>query len=324
MLRRLLWVSCLWLALPPAAQAGIDKDLELRVKLLGSRVVRPQEPIQLRIELTNRSRNRSYTVVKPGDGSGVGWREPHVYFTAEARAKDGTWKALPKRSLARCGMFDPDWNKDVVKLGPGRALLLKDWLPAPERAVEYQQPGAIRVYVHYVYSRGRAAKGKRTGAVSPGRMGATPGFHLVSKPVQLKVIRPLDLRLKVKRRRLAAGWNHQLSRILSVTLENRSGQKQVLTRPTTTGEAQLHLELKDKPGRSPRIDQPTTRSGALPLRPGQTATMLGRGVKGLDGYWSYPEAGKVLLRAVYTLTRKPRGEIASDWVEIEFFKRRPR
>ena len=301
----------------PARGAQIEKDLQLRVKRLGARVVGPQEPIKLQIELVNRSRTRSHHVVKPGDGSEMGWREPRVYYTAEVREADGSWTELPRRTMARCGLFDPDWRKDVVELEPGRSIPIKDWLPPPERAVELQRPGEVRLFVHYRYSQGRAAKGGPP-KVTPGtgRMGDTPGFHLVSSPVTIRVVRPLDLVLKAIKPRLAAGWSHRLSKILTVTVTNRSKKPVAVT----SGADELRFELEGNHGRAPRIDT-SSKPAPISLRPGQTASLLGAGR--LDGQWSYPEAGKLRVRVVYTPSSPAaHGEIASGWVELELFKKK--
>jgi len=317
MLERNVILLCLLLARGPAWGAQtIEKDLHLRVKLLSSRVVRPQEPVNLRIELVNRSRTRHH-VVKPGDGSEMGWREPHVYYTAEVREADGSWTELPRRRMARCGLFDPDWRKDVVELKPGGSIPIKDWLPPPERAVELQRPGQVRLFVHYRYSQGRAAKGGPPKVTpSTGRMGDTPGFHLISSPVTIRVVRPLDLELKAIKPGLAAGWSHRLSKILSVTVTNRSKKRVTMT----AGATELRLELEGNQGHAPRID-PSSKPTPISLGAGQTVSLLGAGR--LDGQWSYPEAGKLRVRAVYTPAgRAGQGEIASGWVELELFRKK--
>lgn len=125
-------------------------------------------------------------MVKPGDGSEVGWREPWVWFEAERREGDGTWKTVAPPMLGRCGLYDPNWEKDALELAPGAALAIKDWVP--DVGVAFQmKPGTYRVVVHYAF-RGGATKGHLP-APGPRRvMVDVAPFEVVSKPVEVTII----------------------------------------------------------------------------------------------------------------------------------------
>jgi hypothetical protein len=109
-------------------------------------------------------------IVLPGDGSAVGWREPHVYFTAERWSKKG-WSKVARRPLSRCKQYDRNWHDEVVELSGGKRLSIKSWFDNPDR---FQiTAGRYRFFAHYEY---RAPK-------KSGPMGDMPSFHIVSQPV---------------------------------------------------------------------------------------------------------------------------------------------
>ena len=102
---------------PTPFRAQIDRELAIEVRL--PKVVEVGESVQPEINLINRS-ERSYLVVKPGDGSGVGWREPHVYYSAEIDVGGGRWQPIPKKWIGRCGSMiligrRTSWNWSQAK-----------------------------------------------------------------------------------------------------------------------------------------------------------------------------------------------------------------
>src|SRR6185436_6249645 len=99
-----------------SALKEIRNDLVLEARLQGPGTFEPGQPIPLDLSVRNRSAGRKHRVVKPGDGSEAGWREPHVFFTAEKERRPGEWKPLERFGLPRCGVFDRDWEKDVMDL----------------------------------------------------------------------------------------------------------------------------------------------------------------------------------------------------------------
>jgi hypothetical protein len=147
-----------------------------------------------------------------------------------------------------------------------------------------------------------------------------PAFEIVSVPVELEVVRPLDLQLRV-RRPLATGVPTRLSDLFDVTLVNRSNGPVRVTEPTLAADARLELEIDGAFGgwrptiNTQRRNQAVTRA----LKPGESAALLGKGeLANLDGTWTYPKAGVVRVRAVYRAsTWKAGPTIRSKWVEVK-------
>jgi len=301
-------------------KADVERDLALEVKLISGDGVQPGQPVRLEIHLKNTSKERIYPVVRPGDGSEMGWREPHVFYTARIDKGDGSWQEVPKAGIARCGLFNAQWQEDVVELWPGKSIELKDWLAPPEMALELQQPGKVRLHVHYRYRGGITGKDPKTGKTfDTGKMRGMPAFELVSKPVEFEVLRPLDVVVSVKKP-LKANTPTRLSEILDVKLVNRSKGGIHVTAPTLSGDARLTFEI-EADGAAPTLseqDQPYGKKQLL--NPGDEAAILGDAplANGIDGTWEYPNPGKVELRAVYTTsTWKPGAAIKSEWLEVE-------
>jgi hypothetical protein len=142
-------------------------------------------PVALDIRLVNRGPKATW-VVKPGDGSEVGWREPWVWFEAEHRTASGAWEKLPTPQLGRCGLYDSNWEKDALALAPGASITIKDWMPDVMQAFQ-MKPGIYRVVVHYAF-RGGATKG-HIPAPGPRRvMVDVAPFEVVSAPVEITII----------------------------------------------------------------------------------------------------------------------------------------
>lgn len=171
-MRRMLLVLSL-LLLGARAQDG----LEIVVGARGPTTVKVGDSIELEAWLVNRGK-QAVTVVKPGDGSESAWREPYVYFTAERRQGDG-WTAVKRHGVGRCGLFDPDWEKDKVGLGPGEKLELMSWIPGPQAFFDLE-PGHYRFRVHYEFAEGAHGKGRAQDVKAT--------LAVVSDPIEVTVI----------------------------------------------------------------------------------------------------------------------------------------
>ena len=313
--------TCSCLSATEITKERIERDLALEVQLQSAKTIGPGEHIGLDISLVNKSKETTYPIVKPGDGSEVGWREPNVYFSAETQKADGKWENVPTTGYARCGLFDSDWQKDVVHLKPGTSITLKDWLASPSAMFELQQPGQVRLYVHYRYSGGTLGKGKETKAPPAlGKMKGIPAFEITSAPIELEVVRPLDIRVKMKSL-MKVKRKTTISEVLDIHLVNGSQKPIVVSSPTLSADARLRLEIKGEfPGWPPSlIEQKTTYGMKQELKPGEKVPLLGAGefANGMDGFWEYPVEDTVKLRAIYyCATWKPASVIISDWVEI--------
>lgn len=170
---------------PGPTKEQIERDLVLKVELKTAKPTASGERIELDVFLVNDSEQNTYPVVKSGDGSEVGWREPHVYFTASRKKSDGTWEDVPPAGYGRCGLYDPDWQKDVVRLGPGDNIKL-EWLPPPSVMLDLRKPGLVRLYVHYRYGRGASTRGQTPQTpVNLGGMEGLPAFEIVSAPIEI-------------------------------------------------------------------------------------------------------------------------------------------
>jgi hypothetical protein len=287
----------------------IQKDLRLNVRLLGARKVEPGVPIGVSMELVNDSKSRTYPVVKTGDGSDFGKRNPHVFFTATITGPDGKDQPVAKARYVRCKLYDVDWKKDVVELGPGRTIDLNPWVPAPSTLLEFQQPGHVRLAVHYACA-----------AIREG----VPAFEIVSAPVEFDVVRPLDLVVTV-RRPMRSETITGLADLLAVTLVNQSEVPMHVTAPTLAGNARVDFEIDGEfAGWRPNVSKARDSNAVnATLKPGEKASLLGKGelANGIDGTWEYPTEGVVRLRAVYRRsTWKNRSVILSDWVEVKVEK----
>jgi hypothetical protein len=281
----------------------VEKDLRLDVRLLRPKKIEPGVAVPLRMELVNTSKERTYAVVKPGDGSEVGLRTPHVFYTATVTRTDGETHPVPKAEYGRCGQFDRDRTKDIVALKPGEKLPLWRWLRPPDKMLELQEAGEVRLVVHY------SCRAVREGA---------PAFEVVSAPVVFEVVRPLEVVLKV-RKPLQTRVQTRLSELFDVTLVNRSNDPVEVKSPTDSGDARLRFEIGGEfAGWRPMIGKKqaaVTRA----LKPGEAAALLGAGelANGFDGTWTYPVADTVRVRAVYhRSTWKPASVIKSEWVKI--------
>lgn len=167
------FVAGLW----PLTAERVCEHLALEAKLVGPAERKAGEPIELKIELVNRSKV-PHKVVLPNDGSESRMREPHTFFSARLDGRE-----LTPGPVLRCGLFAEDWHRDVVELKPGERLRIDDRYLPPSVTLDLSRPGKLELRVHYAYTGGRSARG--TGELDPGPMGRTPAFELVSEPVAI-------------------------------------------------------------------------------------------------------------------------------------------
>jgi hypothetical protein len=297
----------------------IERDLALEVTLKNPKIVRPAEEINLDILLVNRSDEVVYPVVMPGDGSCAGWREPYVYFSAQLRKLDASWEEVPKARWGRCGLFDSNWQKDVIFLRPGDSFKFKEYYSCPSGMLELQQPGRIHLYVHYKYSAGRLRGDKATKKL--GMMKGIPAFEITSNPIEFELVRPLDIRVRVKAM-MKRKTKTKLSDILHVELVNNSkGLRVVYLPPSSDLRLEINGKFRGYWKYEPSLNKPKPSYGIeKKLRPGENVSLLGGRdfPNGSDGLWEYPEEGTVKLRAIYhSYYFKPSVYIMSNWVEVK-------
>jgi len=184
---------------PPHDGPDHARDLKLVAAFEGKTVPAGTSP-HVALTLVNTSKANTYLVVKPGDGSECGWREPHVYFTAEQLSAQRKWEPLQRYGLSRCGLYDFDWPKDVVELKPGEKLAVtNNWIPNPDFRLQFS--GKVRVTGHYDYQAGKGKSGVVRAVENRGRMYDTPAFAIASNPVEFEVVRPRDQQSEAERAR---------------------------------------------------------------------------------------------------------------------------
>ncbi len=167
-------------------------DLELVIVKRFPDVVRPGQILETGLVLRNTSPLGPHRVVRPGDGSDEGWREPHVWFEVHRKTADGAWAQAPKRKVVRCKSHKPDWREDVVEISAGGELDVRSWARDPSRYA-LQKPGAYRLTAHYAWRRQPVAG--TDGDL--GRMRDVPAFQIVSDAVPFTLERPLDVKIEV-------------------------------------------------------------------------------------------------------------------------------
>ena len=284
-------------ALPTKEQ--IESDLKLVASPPKERVIGAGTQPYIELKLVNTSKTRTHKVVKPGDGSECGWREPWVYVTAEQGTVEGTWVAMQRFNGGRCGLFDSNWPKDVVELKPGAELALTDWY-SPDQ-IECQFPGKIRLIGHYEYRAVGGKNGKPRPDAERGAMAGVPLFALTSEPVEFEVVRSFDVRAKVKKA-LKVGVETKASEVIEITVTNNSNKRQTVGNVSTNGygvgitpysENVTAIAFKDVP----------VYSSLKMLEPGETVTVFGGGdfASAADGPWKGLKAGTVRVRVSYGL-----------------------
>ena len=159
-------------------------DLSVAVTPKTSAQSKVGDPIELELSLKNAS-GKPLRVIKPGDGSESRWREPYVYYSAQ-RLEGDTWIDVSIQPIMRCGLYNSNWQADVVTLQPGKSLAIGDWIPGPQTFFELT-PGRYRFRLHYDYAAGENCKGQP--GVPPPVMQDVAPFHLISEPLEY-IIQP--------------------------------------------------------------------------------------------------------------------------------------
>lgn len=182
-----------------AQRVDFERDLELVARIAGATPVHAWWPLSITVDIVNRSASTSYPIVRPGDGSSDGRREPLAYFTAEVLARDGTWSAVPSRGGLSCGNYDPYWLDEIDRLAPGSARRLLNWTRAPD----LPDQGLVRLRAHYAYRAQPSGPqwGDRDSArqLGFGDMECVEPFELVSEPIEFVVEPPESTRGEIER-----------------------------------------------------------------------------------------------------------------------------
>lgn len=161
----------------PLTKERIEADLKIEV------TARRGGPFRFDAVLVNRSPDTVHRVVIPGDGSDVGWREPHVFQRGWTR-EGSAWRELKPRPIERCGMYDHHWQRSVRFLHPNEELAL---CRGGGAAFDFPK-GPARLSMHYHYGAGRTGKGGGGKPQEPtGLMRDLPAFEIASEAIEFNV-----------------------------------------------------------------------------------------------------------------------------------------
>lgn len=290
------WLGILMVLVVTSAHAR--DGLELEIALKTPTQIEPGAEVNITARLVNRSAV-PVDVVKPGDGSEVGWREPWIFYAATRTAPDGTTHEVPSSMWGRCGLFDQDWVKDIVTLAPGEALDVHTWIPEPSRALALDEPGTVTVRMHYTYL---STKSSRTPApVGPHRMSGVSAFEVVSNPLTITIATPLTLHAAVHpNAKLRVGRTVRLADIFELAVANPSTTSQVIITPGTPSTFQIETRPYSYI-RGLELPVPIASVLKLAVAPGQRVPLLGAGsrLSRTPGTWTPEEAGTFTLYFVF-------------------------
>jgi hypothetical protein len=297
---------------PFAAQ---HDDLRLELAVLGPRVLQPGERLRVQASVHNDSTHARHPFVLPGDGSEVGWREPSVGWSALVESSPGCWRPLPEARTARCGLFDANWAKDVVALDPGGTHVIEAlWA---DHTLRFDEPGRIRVRLHYVWNEGRTT---REPSVSPrsSAMAGVPAFELTSNTVEITVVRRFDLELVPKSRPPGTRPPTDLRDLVEVRLTNVSASAQKLVRPSAND---LTFELSGSVTSIPRGTwEPMPSQKKIPIASGASIPLLGAASPNpeLEYFVDHPVREPVEIRATFRPDpERPDIRVTSEWVDVD-------
>ena len=297
-------------------RAEVERDLVLTLDRAGRGPFQPGDDPQLRVVLSNRSRDRAYPVVLSGDGSDPGWREPHAWFELEVRGAGEAFHPPPPVQYARCGNFDEDWQKDVVLLAPGKSLDLP-WMSFYFQR-ELLAATAARLIAHYSY--GEQAKDLHAVPVS---LHAMPAYAIQSAPLVLPVARPLSLSL-VLHGPIPRGPGQLLAAAISITVSNVSKRPVPLATTGNGGQVSFELEYtgtdadgRPSPGELNVSEALTSGEAEEQILPGTSRALLGVGVR-TNEFWQLPPELHVLrIRAILSVASHDTYHLAaSPWVNV--------
>lgn len=168
-------------------------------------------------------------------------------------------------------MYDNDWHDEIATLTPGESVELA-WTPDPGWQLRLQQPGRVRVWAHYVFSAGAGFGDGRGASEDLAQMQGVPAFHLISAPLELEIVRPIDLVLRAKPR---AGRATRLSQAFELTLENHGAAARTLPLPNATNVRVLARRGDEQSALQDPEWERHERQAELALSRGESVSVLG-------------------------------------------------
>jgi hypothetical protein len=270
------------------ARNQVERDLTLTLHRTTTEGFEFERDPGFEVVLANGSKDRAYPVVLSSDGSEVGWREPHVFYTVEKRTPRSTaWQPAPERPLARCGNYDEDWGKDVVSLEPGRSVVLP-WFRF-YNVWDLEDATELRVVAHYTY--GEHAKDLRK--VVP-VLHTMPAYTLASNALELKVEEPMVLEIQMHGDWPAPG--RALAPAIEVVAVNESTRTLPFATADTGGNLEIDAEVETRQGILERLALQTglsTADARETLPPGGRRSVIGPTTKSTEFSSSLPDGARV-------------------------------
>lgn len=281
--------------LPP----DITRDLKLIAEVESGKTFEAGKMPWIVLTLMNTSKSRAYPIVMPGDGSEMGWRDPYVHFTAKQREVNGMWVSMKPWSSGRCSLFDWNWVKDVVDIRPGQRIPIGSNHFGEQ--YDFQYPGKVQLVGHYAYRAMGGTNGQPLPDKECGRMKDVPLFELVTDPVELEVVRPLDLRVRVKKS-FKVGVEERVDDVIEITVTNTSDQPVEVRSPGYSGYG-LDVTIGPYIVRSGSERHDKITESYKQLNPGNTATLMGGGdISGtFEGRIKLGEPGMAKVYVSYSL-----------------------
>ena len=318
----------------PKGEKDMQRDVVLVAKLTSAAKMEAGNKPTFKLTVTNNSSKYAYPMVKPGDGSEVGWRSPHVYSTVEFLGADKTWQEVKPPILGRCGLYNSQWEDDIFDLKPKTSLEIKDWISAECASQQFVAAGKYRIVWRYVVDNklSKANLGSDS-KEEPAEVKKIGNFQLASKPIEIEVTKPLNLKLAVSGKVTAGpmatnGYQRfAFDNALTVTLKNESDLARALVKPTQSGDARLHFEIT-KEGEKESLSWPSiigsdleaavSTSEKFELAPQESTVLLGDQARpNMSYFWETAESGKFKIRAVFHSSTWKNGPVLySPWQEI--------
>ena len=291
--------------------APTPPELTVRAELESPPVIEPGERIQIKARLVNSSRTATLPIVLPGDGSESAWREPYVYYSAEAATGDEMWRPVGEGLRGRCGLYDDDWTDEIRTLAPGESVDL-GWMSSPHWALDLPTSGRVRIRVHYAWRHPSVTRSQRTAEGTP--MEGIAPYEIVSDPIEIDIRGLLVVELKPAGRALRAGRARNLDRVFAAEVRG------AVMAPVALGIIEIQFEVRGESasaGWRPHAQRVRGRDLPAELGRGGSLALVGGRRPAFDGAWEYPKAETVQLRAIL---QRNVGAVhttyKSNWIEV--------
>ena len=270
--------------------------LKLEAELATPSPVEAGSTIAIEAKIVNVS-DEPIPVVQVGDGSSVGWREPHLFFSVDIADPQGVYLPAEEESFGRCGNYDDDWTDEVTVLGPGESMKLGYFL-SPDTFFDLHEPGDLRIRVHYRYQQG---KGRKSSVPAPAAMNNVPAYELVSAPIPVRLERWFDVTLEAKRA-VDVEVPVSLDEVFDLRVKNVSDIERSILEPRGPDARQTSIWFEVDPNEIYVPNHPFVVPSEEPahrLGPGAETVVLGEGGvlgKTNEG-WAPSKAGTFRVRA---------------------------